>query len=328
MKRALWFALFLFSFGLFFAARNAASWRPKLLEVTSKKSPDFQFSPDGRWLLIQNRNSQSGTLWDWRERHLVREVAPGSYQFSPDGNFLMNASMSREKLGATRTSAIRVKILETASGQLVETLADPKARAFDALLDARWSMNGKNLVVATRFGCRTFDAASGKIVSRWEADNLSPANIGTQISPDGRQIARILLHNSEVRRTDNGHFVRSLPFGPTGTSLTGFSPDNHWIYSVSNDGRRVHFWQGKRLERKWELFATANTAEYRRPHFTRAPGTLAFATPDGLELRSIAGGKVIEKLGGPTSEPFALAPDESSAVSCDARGQIFRWRLR
>ncbi len=327
MKRKLWFALFLLSVALFFAARNVASWRPKLLEVRSAKSPTFQFSPDGRWLLIQNAAYRSGTLWDWRENRFVRKVAFGSYEFSPDGKFLSDASMFRE-VGATRTSAVRVEISETASGQPIRTLADPKARAFDRLLDARWSVDGKSLVVATRYGCRTFDVLSGKIVLRWEANNVSPANIGTQISLDGRQIVRILLHNSEVRRTDNGQFVRALPFSPGGASQTGFSPDNRWIYSVSNDGRRVHFWQGKRLESKWELFATANTENYRRPHFTHTPGVLAFATQDGLELRRVPGGKVVEKLVGPTSEPFALAPDEKTAVWCDASGQIYRWRLR
>ena len=328
MKRALWGALLFCSIALFFAAQNAASWRPKLLEVRNNKSLTFQFSPDGRWLLIQNGDLQDGALWDWDEWRLVRKVAPGSYEFSPDGKFLASALMFRGKSGAARTDAVGVKISETASGQFSRTLSDPKARAFDALLDARWSVDGKNLVVATRYGCRTFDVASGKIVSRWEANNVSPANPGTQISPDGRQIVRILLHNSEVRRADNGQFVRALPFSRAGTSLVGFSPDNRWIYSVSNNGRRVHFWQGKRLERKWELISTVNTAQYRRPHFTRTPGVLAFATPNGLELQRIPGGKIVEKLGGPRNEPFALAPDEKSAVWCDARGQVFRWRLR
>lgn len=150
------------------------------------------------------------------------------------------------------------------------------------------------------------------------------------LSPDGRQIARMLPTNSEIRRTDNGQFVSALPFGERGTILLGFAPDSDLIYSVpsNNNGKVIHhFWGAKKSRQKLQLVATVAASSF-KPHFTRTPNVLAFATSNGIELREIPGSKVVKKLRGPTSEPFALAPDEASAVSCDARGQIYRWRLR
>lgn len=154
MKRLLWVASFVVAIGIFLFARDIASWRPQLLEIKRTKSSSFQFSKDGRWLLIQGEGYQDGTLWNWRERRLVRKVAFGSYQFSPDGKFLADAAMSVKKVGADRAFAARVKILDTESGRLVRTFSDPKSRIADGLLDARWTDDGKNLVVATSYGCR------------------------------------------------------------------------------------------------------------------------------------------------------------------------------
>ncbi len=328
MKRLLWIASFFIVVGLFFVARDATSWRPQKLEIRSTNKPTFQFSPDGRWLLIQDAAYRNGTLWNWRERLLVRKVAFGDYRFSPDGQFLATAAMRVGRVGANLKYSPIVKISETQSGREMRSFSDPKTRDIDSVLDARWTRDGKKLVVATRYGCRTFEVATGKIVAQWDSKNAVEAHFTTQISNDGQQVVRLLGANSEIRRTDNGQFLRSVPIGRTASQLLGFSPDARQVYSVSGDGKLVHFWGVKGSPRKLELMATVKTSGSQRPHYTRAPGVLAFAALGGLEWRRVPGGQVMKKSVGPSSEPFALAPDERSAVWCDARGQIYRWRLR
>lgn len=328
MKRPLWIASILLVVGLFFAARNAASWRPQPLPVARAKNPVFEFSPDGHWLLIKDENPEVGTiLWDWSAQALVRTVAPEYGEFSPDGRFLARVLVNHKKINGVWVGSTEVEIAETQSGRVVKAFGDSKTRDSDELDDARWTRDGKRLVVATAYGCRTFDVASGKVVARW--DTQKPAARGSSLSQDGQQVARLLPTNSEIRRADNGQFISGLPFGAGGAVSVGFAPDSNLIYSVPsyNTGKVIHFWGAKATRQKLELVATI-AASPPSPHFTRTPGVLAFVTPDGIELRRIPGGKVTEKLSGPTKEPFALAPDEKSAVSCDARGQIYRWRLR
>lgn len=325
MKRLFWLGSMVFAVALFLVARNAASWRPQNIAAMQGRAT-FQFSPDGRWLLIQNPDL-TGVLWDWRDRRLARKVNPGFYRFSPDGRFLANSAMEIKRIRGIYANITKVEITETQSGRVVGAFDDPKTRSSEGVHDAAWSSDGKKLVVVTSYGWRTFEVASGQVVSRWQTKVGQRAASGSTLSRDGLQVVRLLLNNSEIRRTDDGQFVSGLPFGVHGATGVGFSPDSRLVYSAPVNGRVVQFWGVKGTPRKLELVATIAAPPY-TPHFTRTPGVLAFAAPSGIELRRVPGGQVVEKISGPRDEPFELAPDGNSAVSCDARGQIYRWRLR
>ena len=329
VKRALFSASILVAVALFFAARNAASWRPQLLFGQREKDPQFQFSRDGHWLLIQG---DENVLWDWQNRRLARKVPFGFYRFSPDGKLLARLELGEKKSGKEYSFATTVEISQTASGRTAAKFADPKRQIYDSLQDAQWSADGKNLVVATVYSCRIFDAQSGKIVARWDAGKHKSAAVQSALSNDGAQLLRLRAPtsespypNSELRRADNGQFLQGFHITANVTEKIGFAPDQKRVYSVPNSGNLVHFWDAKTAK----LVATAKTdANFGAPHFLKNPNLLAFASPSGIEIRQIPGSQVVEKLGGPPKEPFAFAPDENSAVSCDAKGQIFRWRVR
>ena len=323
MKRAFWIGSFVVAVGIFLVARNAASWRPQLLAVGRGKNLGFQFSNDGRWLLIQSDDARDGDfLWDWQNRRLARKIANGFYRFSPDGKFLARLRLGEKFNSATKTAtfATSVEIYRTDDGKLVKAFSDSQRRKLDSLQDARWSADGKNLVVATTMGCRIFEIPSGRVLSRWSFQG-SPRVV---LSSGGTLVLRLLPRNSEVRDARTGQFLRGFPFDQNSSLVGGFSPDNQFCYSVTSSGNRHHLW---RLS-DGKLISTNSTTNYQPPHFLKKPDHLAFATPQGLEIRQFPGGKVVEKLSGPRGEPFEIAPDEKSAVSCDNRGKIWRWRLR
>lgn len=320
MKRAFWIGSFLVAVALFFVARNVASWRPQLLLKVQGNSPTFQFSSDGRWLLIQNDDLGGNFLWDWEERRLIRKMGYGSTHFSPDGKLL--ARLQELDVSYNLDNTIFVEILKTQDGSLVKKFVATKTSDDERLADVRWSADGKNLNVVTEFWCRTFDVASGKVLSRWKGHYAEQG----AISSDGSQILRLVHRRSqspsevcELRETKTGKILRILSAEP---GRIGFSADGLFYYTA-----RLGQFKIWRLS-DGQLQMTKSTSDESLPHFLKKSNHLAFATSNGLEIRQFPGGTVVEKLSGPRSEPFQIAPDEQSAVSCDSAGKIWRWRLR
>ena len=100
MKRSFLVALAMaVPLGLFVAALEANSWRPKVIGSMRGAASEFTLSRDGKWLVVQSSPGEGRTLWNLGARRRVREL-PWSrrYVFSPDSRTLAVVDESKSAI--------------------------------------------------------------------------------------------------------------------------------------------------------------------------------------------------------------------------------------
>ncbi len=146
---------------LFFAAREAASWRPQLIGKT-KGIDRVQISPDGRWAALSGYGSTE--IWDLQTHR--PGIKPFGFQcFSTDSKSVVVLS-SRQQPPDFWFHTPQVQLLNLESGKLEKSWRDARNYPNDWPLQARFSLDGKRLVVVTKKTSRQFDVPSGRVLSR------------------------------------------------------------------------------------------------------------------------------------------------------------------
>lgn len=328
MKPKLLFGLaVLIPLALFFAAREAASWRPQLLGNVNALNPTLLFSPDSRYLIIQNQISRLGDLWDLTARRKVRRLALGMfYVVSPDSRTVAVVDHNRSWLFNQRFGFAHrpgARFFDLKSGRPLLVLGAPKREAGNDILDAAFSPDGSRFVIVTPRADYTFDATTGTFL-RLNQAGFFPRDAA--LSPDLKRV----LHDAD------GHLdIRDFPTSQTKPPLIlraalsgrcGWSPDGKMCWQRSVDPVDVlgfRFWNAQ----TGEVIGTEET-NGANIHFTPDSKNLAIATSKGLELREVLTGKLVQTLPGPREQTFEIAPDGTFAVSVDASGKIWKWRLK
>jgi WD40 repeat protein len=336
MKRRLGFALAaLVPLALFLAIREVASRRPQVLASVGISNPTLLFSPDSRYLIIQEGHLKAGDLWDMSTRRRVRQLPKGRYySFSSDSRALAvindNQGLTFDGKGVTYAPGARLFDLE--SGRSIQVVHAPKHFTDNWTLDAAFSPRGELILTTARsfYRFNTTGQLLHRAVPQTAFDSPPEVASAQKIAPDG---IHVLATDKIVRLHDisTGHIRHSLRSPAKGSpalrspnfspELVGWSPDGALVWEANT--QLIRFWNARtgKLARQWK------TKNLFGAHFTPDSKHLAVVQGNRLELQEVLTGKVVKTLPGPRAEPFQIAPDGSFAVSIE-NGQLLRWRLR
>jgi WD40 repeat protein len=309
----------------------------KIQDIPARKSEVncVAFSPDGKFLAWGGLGAPA-TLWDVKAGREIRQLkAPPPWQsvgwvaFSPDGKALAGAS-SYLSLWDLKTGALR------RTGH-----PDPGVTQLAYLPD------GKSLVGINGRRVCVFDAATGKLVRRFEGGERSMANLA--VSPDGKTVATSWggsptfdlwdVASGKLRHTFQGHThcepVLALVLTADGKTL--FSGSGIYDYALP-------VWEastGRELRRFEDLTFEDFTDKDGR--YEVSPGAAALAlAPDGkvlaaggrdrVVLRDPATGKPLRYLHGPKGgiRWVAFSGDGKTLAACgylDPDKVVWVWDL-
>ena len=309
---------------IFVAAREAASWRPKAVGQIRSLNPTrqtLQFSLDSQFLLTQgNVNNEPIFLWDAAKWRKVRELPQGKWMVSRD--FRIAARIEDQ----SRTNSLLqmqfrpvARLFDLRNGPFLRQVSAPDSLDYNWISDAQFTPDGRRFWLVTRRYFYQFDAINGRMLQRVKPQFQAQFSA---LSPDTGQILRDFDGLTWICQTDNGQMIRALPHSAQGRA--SWSPDGKICWQTQPGGRGFRFWNAQTgaIIRAW------NAPAFTQIHFTPDSKNLVVATPNGLELRDVSTGKLVQTLRGPRAEPFALAPDGSFAVSLDKAGTLWKWRLQ
>jgi WD40 repeat protein/tRNA A-37 threonylcarbamoyl transferase component Bud32 len=229
----------------------------------------FAYSPDGRFLVAAGPGrSESGgpakgqvTIWDAATGTLVKSL-PGHTEwtagvaYSPDGRFLASAGF--DKTGQGTASNGGVKVWETATGKLVQSLAGHT----EWISAVAYSPDGRFLASAGKEAgkepkdlpaeVKVWEPATGKLVGHLRS--LARDSSCLAFSPDGRYLASgsFGFFDNQGRQLPGGITVWEWDGGTWKDKYTlkghngavynlAFAPDNRRLASASED-KEVKVW--------------------------------------------------------------------------------------
>ena len=317
--------LLIFSLGFFAAARSAASWRPKVTGV-HKGAYDFQFSPDGRWLLSTSQGSgdliypqQSRRLFDLSGQRAARSFDAALVKFSLDSRALFVFDSRHSRLSMTNTE----------DGAIKQSWQALTPQHYEAIDDVQLQKGGRELVAVTPFRIWRLDVQSGKKLSQ------------TPIQIRNQEAAGCGLMGGETLLKD-GHRLLYL------------NADEAWIYDIRTGKRRDKAEVGVlSTDEKWQWNYNAEVGQFwlgdfstgknlwdsdklDNPQFSGDGQTLIDVNDKlGVRLLNPRTGHLVRKLKAPipradvqgTNATFALSPDNNYWFAREA-DKIVRYRLR
>lgn len=337
LKRSRWTKVVLLAalpVGLYLAARERASWRPRTLRAYEGGIFQLVISSDGKTLATAHQVGEGQprcrvSIWNVRQQSLLNKIgwdgdAVESLCLSPDGVLLAAASRRRDK-----EWVLSIRLWDVKTGKLRRTLTfDEPVDEIGMTYLAFWPRYPL-LTFVSSFGVRQWSAHTGKILlnrrnpQRYDLD-------GAAFSPDGETLA-IKKWNGrvELQNVQTGLALRTLQ-GNANVSTLSFSVDGKTLAGGGwpSVGDAV-LWDARRGKLKWEI-----------GHLGGAIGVLAFM-PDGstvaygadknkIQLRDVRDGSLLRTLSGHISDVYSVAfsPDGATLASGSADGTVKLWRIR
>lgn len=316
---------------LFWAAREAASWRPHRVGQTRAQTPKIGFSPDGRFLVAQSISSNiPAVMWELKSGQ-KRALPPGKAFLSPEDSSVSRLLVSPDgqtlaiitdwhkttrSLDSLYRPQARFYSLPTGKSSVARV---PDAMTYNWTSDGFFSPDSQRFTLATRRYFYEFNAANGQLLQRVKPRFQSRYSV---FSPDGSHVLQELGGHSLIREVGGD---REIPLpGSAQNPRMGWSPNGQICWQAQPYNTGFRFWNAQ----NGALLRTWKTAPGARVHFMPDSKRLAVATPHGLELRDAATGQLAQTLPGPVSQPFAIASNGRFAISVDAQGTLWKWRLK
>jgi WD40 repeat protein len=210
-----------------------AVWRISDPKITAKGVFKLAWSPDGKWLALQNRENVL-TAFD------VANQRPGfsimahdinwieTIQFSPNSNQLVTAAGSGEK----------VKIFDVLTGKLLQEIETTGQAAF-------FSPDGAQVIVLGKENVERYRVSDGKPLSnqRWRFEEEGAGGL----APNGEVVVAyraVGRRNYSVEVLNPGEQKRIPLIGGNGIpSCLAFGPQNDWMAIGYPEESRIFLWE-------------------------------------------------------------------------------------
>ena len=283
---------------------RAQSWGQPEIIGQAPHAREFQFSPDGRWLLANYVEStglmypqHNARLFDLRGEFKARSFDASFERFSADSRRLVTFDFANHEL----------QIEDVKEGRVVQKWKNLAPQSNEDVQDVQFQKGGRELVALTPFRVWRLDVESGKVLSQvkiaiqFKTHGGSIPSFGHNLLKDGRRIYYLYNDEAALYSVQTGKRI--------GKAAMGFlSPDQTLLSNWDQ-----HFWVGD--------FASGKTLWQRTMNEPRFSGDgkmlIAVDKQSGVQLLDPQTGQLIEQLDVPVPRsdkfdsyaPFALSPN-------------------
>lgn len=314
---------------IFFAAREAASWRPRHLaglpyQKTIAISPDEKLVAAADNLLTVRELGTGTEIYHSAPISWQGKAQPGVVEelaFSPDSRQIAVCWTQSAESGLTQKTGIRLVKL----GEGVRDLNVPRSSAdFDSPTQLRFSPDGQTLWLASTDNFRAWDLKSGRLIRQWRQTDLGrSASIPYfgELSPD----CHTFFHSGEggfsIWDTRTGKLLNRYKLEGLADGDLELSPDTSLL--VHDDPHKEVRWvveprTGKRL---WQRFDGPQLLN----------GKLAYSLIGAkkIDMRDSRSGKYLFSVAQvPNLKAIFPSSQESQIYVLDNDGQLWRQRIR
>jgi len=314
-KQRLWAAVGVaVPLAIFFAARSAASWRPHMIGVQpniddSAITEKFLIlSPDGKWLASRGYHDEDGVIWNLNTSS-KRQLCGNRIAFSNDSRFIITDTDP-----STDENSSRLLEVQSAKGSSLWKRKLPFSQTLVG------SSGDKEIETKTDHSRRFYGLITGKIIRVLPSESSSWKSIECECDT----ISYFPIGSSKP----------AYSFGTTNKYDTwSLSPNKQQLWVSLGELNRFDILDAQTGKRLW--FYTSNDADEGQfacyPHFEDGGKKLATIENDALVVRDSGTGKVLlshkNNLPAPLKS-WAFTKDGSAVYLMDAKGEIFRQRLR
>lgn len=262
------------------------------------------FSPDGAWLLSENKNDLK--LWDVKARTLRYRIRDNygikaQSVFSRDSKLLIKTSQD-----GGNEARVNTWDAQTGKGVSEHVIGRKNARIEETAL----SPDGRFLATA--------DCHRGEGVFTPQGTNFSGLQYSIRLwNAHTGALLRTLLRGSPIWHPQTGVLLKTLPDSPDEVLWLRFSPDGKTLVSASQD-EDVQLWDMPSGKLRCTLTGL-RAYRGRVAAFSPDSKTVAVSSAGGVEIRAVATGALRKKLAG-TSIALCFSPDGGTLASATDAG--------